>query len=83
LLPATGDLEGPRLQEAIGANRSEKDRTHKRIRIEESAIDRGKIMKLARAAMLVKEGGRDRNHRGEVNRAELRHDPESNQRQQH
>ncbi|PYK89063.1 MAG: ribose-5-phosphate isomerase [Verrucomicrobia bacterium] len=66
-----------------GPNCSEKDRTHERIRIEEGPIDRGKIMKLACAAMLVKECGRDRNHRGEINRAELRHDPESNQRQQH
>src|SRR5437016_11879451 len=75
--------EGPRLQQAIGANCSEKDRTHERIRIEEGPIDRGKIVKLACSAMLVKECGRDRNHRGEINRAELRHDPESNQRQQH
>ena len=38
---------------------------------------------LPRAAMLVKEGGRDRNHRGEVNRAEFCRNPESNQRQKH
>ena len=82
-MAAAEDFGGPRLQQAIGADCPKKDRTHKRIRVEESAIDRGKIMKLARSAMLVKERGRDRNHRGEVNRAEFRRNPESNQRQKH
>jgi hypothetical protein len=82
-LAAAEDFGGPRLQQAIGADRPKKDRTDKRIRVEESAIDRGEIMKLARAAMLVKERGRDWNHRGEVNRAEFCRNPESNQRQKH
>ena len=46
-MAAAEDFEGPRLQQAIGADCPKKDRTHKRIRVEESAIDRGKIMKLA------------------------------------
>jgi len=82
-LAAAEDFEGPRLQQAIGADRPKKNRTHKRIRVEEGAIDRGKIMKLARAPMLVKERGRDQNQRAEVNRAEFCRNPESNQRQKH
>jgi hypothetical protein len=71
------------LEQSICANRQQKHRADECIRIEEGAIDCSEVVELARAAVLVNECGRDWNHGGEINRAQLRSYPEGNQRHQH
>ena len=71
------------LQHPIEADSCQEHPAHKRIRIEEGAVDRTNIVERASAAMLVDERRCDWNHRGKVNWTEFRDYPETNQYHQH
>ena len=71
------------LQQPIEADGSQKHPAHKRIRIEEGAVDRTNIVERASAAVLIDERRCDWNHRGEVHCAELRNYSETNQCHEH
>ena len=65
-----------RLNQAIGANRDQKNRADKRVALKKSAIDPGDI-KMAGAAMFINERGRNQAHGAVINGTEFCGHPKS------